>query len=166
MADIGGGGLMDIGCYNISLSRFIFNAEPKRVVGVMDYDPKFGTDRVASAMMEFDTPSGVATSGFVCATQLNNYQRVNIIGTTGRIEIEIPFNAPPDKPCKIWLQQGSKIEESEFDICDQYTLQGDVFSQAVLNDTPVPTSLDDAVANMRVIEAIVASNKTGAWVTI
>jgi predicted dehydrogenase len=159
-ADIGGGGLMDIGCYNISLSRFIFDAEPKRVLGIIDFDPTFKTDRLASAILDF----GTGSSSFTCATQLNPYQRVHIHGTTGRIEIEIPFNAPPDKPCKIWHQQGSDIKEISFDVVDQYTLQGDLFSQAILNDTPVPTPLEDAVANMKVIEAIFESARTGSWV--
>jgi predicted dehydrogenase len=159
-ADIGGGGLMDIGCYCISLSRFIFDVEPERVCGIVEYDPVMKVDRLASAMMDF----GRGTSTFTCATQLVPYQRVNIFGTEGRVEIEIPFNAPPDRPCKMWHQHGDEIEEILVDICDQYTIQGDLFSQAVLNDTEVPTPLEDAVANMKVIEAIIQSAKSGTWV--
>ncbi|MBC8335966.1 MAG: Gfo/Idh/MocA family oxidoreductase [Anaerolineales bacterium] len=160
IAEMGGGGLMDIGCYCISLSRFIFNTEPERVQGIIEYDPEFKVDRVASGILDF----GRGTSTFTCGTQLAPHQRVNIIGTEGRIEIEIPFNAPSDKPCRIWLQQGSEIEEILFDFCDQYTIQGDLFSLAVLNDTEVPTPLEDAVANMRVIESIVESAASGKWV--
>jgi len=159
-ADIGGGAMMDIGCYNVSLSRFIFGEEPKRVLGIVERDPQFQTDRLSSGVLDF----GRGTATFTCSTQLSPYQRVNIFGTEGRIEIEIPFNAPPDKPCKMWLQQGSEIEEIVFDICDQYTIQGDLFSLAVLNDTPVPTPLEDAVANMKVIEAVFESSKTGNWI--
>lgn len=161
-ADIGGGGLMDIGCYNISLSRFIFAAEPKRVLGIVEYDPQFKTDRLASGILDF----GNGTSTFTCSTQLAPYQRVNILGTTGRVEIEIPFNAPPDQLCKLWHQHDGQIEEISFDICDQYTIEADQFSLAVLNDTPVPTPLTDALANMKVIEAIVASGKDDGWITI
>ena len=161
MADIGGGGLMDIGCYNISLSRFIFGSEPRRVCGIVEYDPQFQTDRLASAMLDFS--SGTAT--FSCSTRLTNYQRAQIFGTTGRIEIEIPFNAPPDRPCKLWHQHGNTINEISFPICDQYTIQGDLLSQAILNDTPVPTPLSDAVANMRVIEAVVISGRSNGWIT-
>ena len=161
-ADIGGGALMDIGCYNISLSRFIFEAEPKRVLGIVEYDPTFKTDRIASGILDF----GNGTSTFTCSTQLAPYQRVNILGTTGRVEIEIPFNAPPDQPCKLWHQHDGQIEEVSFDICDQYTIEADAFSLAVLNNTPVPTPLTDAVANMKVIEAVVASGKSDGWVTI
>lgn len=161
-AEIGGGGLMDIGCYNISLARFIFDHEPQRVCSLIEFDPQFQTDRLASGLLDF----GDGTATFTCATQLNSYQRVNIFGTEGRIEIEIPFNAPPDQPCRIWHQTGAAIAELEFPICDQYTLQGDLFSQAILDDTAVPTPLSDAVANMKVIEALFESSRTGSWVTL
>jgi len=159
-ADIGGGGLMDIGCYNISISRFIFGAEPQRVCGIVEYDPQFKTDRLASGMLDF----GRGTATFTCSTQLSSYQRVHIFGDTGRIEIEIPFNAPPDRPCKIWHQHDGAIDEIVFDVCDQYTLQGDALARAILDDTPVPTPIEDAVANMAVIEALVHSAKSGTWV--
>ena len=161
-ADIGGGGLMDIGCYNISLSRFIFGSEPQRVCGMIEYDPTLKTDRLASGMLQF--ADGTAT--FTCSTQLTNYQRVNIYGTTGRIEIEIPFNAPPDKPCRLWVTVNGKTDEIVFGTVDQYTIQGELFSLAVINDTPVPTPIEDAVANMRVIDALVASQRGGGWVQI
>jgi predicted dehydrogenase len=159
-ADIGGGGLMDIGCYNISLSRFIFGAEPRRICGIIEFDPRLNTDRLASGILDF----GRGTATFTCSTQLTPYQRVNIYGTSGRVEIEIPFNAPPDRPTKLWHQHNGTIDEIMFDVCDQYTLQGDLFSQAILNDTPVPTPIEDAVANMRVIDAVFQSAKSGAWV--
>ncbi|QDT45536.1 Glucose--fructose oxidoreductase precursor [Gimesia alba] len=159
-SDIGGGGLMDIGCYPISLSRFIFGAEPQRVFGIAEYDKNLGTDYLASATLDF----GNGTSTFTSSTQLNPYQRVHIHGTTGRIEIEIPFNAPIDRPCKIWLQTDGEIEEIELELCNQYTIQGDLMSQAILNNTPVPTPLNDAIGNMRVIEAIVESDRSGNWV--
>ncbi len=160
MANIGGGGLMDIGCYLISLSRFIFDAEPQKVCGLMEYDPKLDVDRLTSAILDF----GRGTSTFTCATQLAPYQRVNIFGTRGRIEIEIPFNAPPDQPCRMWYQTGDQTEEISFPICDQYTIQGDLFSKAILNDTDVPTPLEDAVANMKVIDALVESAKIRSWI--
>ena len=160
MSDIGGGGLMDIGCYTISLARFIFGAEPQKVCGLMEYDPMLEVDRIASAILDF----GRGTSTFTCSTQLASYQRVNIFGTRGRIEIEIPFNAPPDHPCRLWLQTQDQTEEISFPICDQYTIQGDLFSRAIIDDTEVPTPLGDAVANMKVIDALVESAKSGAWI--
>jgi predicted dehydrogenase len=159
-ADHGGGGLMDIGCYNISLSRFIFDDEPARVTAIIEYDPSFQTDRLVSALLDF----GAGASLFTCSTQLGPYQRVMIFGTSGRIEIEIPFNAPTDVPCRLWHTHDSTTDEILFEVCNQYTLQGDRFSRAILDDTPVPTPLSDAVANMRVIDAIVRSGKQGQWV--
>ena len=158
--DIGGGGLMDIGCYTISFGRFIFGAEPQRVCGLMEYDPQLEVDRISSAILDF----GFATSTFTCSTQLTPYQRTSIYGTRGRIEIEIPVNAPPDQPCRLWLQTGDNIEEISFPVCDQYTIQGDLFSRAILDDTEVPTPLEDAVANMKVIDDIVDSSKSLSWV--
>ena len=159
MTDIGGGGLMDIGCYCISLARFIFGMEPQRVLGKLEYDPEFRTDRLCSGILDF----GEGTSSFTCSTQLTPYQRVNIFGTEGRIEIEIPFNAPPNVPCRMLHQNGDHLEEIVFEICDQYTIQGDLFSLSVLNDTEVPTPLEDAFANMKVLEAVIRSSGNGAW---
>ena len=161
-ADVGGGGLMDIGCYPISLARFLFEAEPLRVCGVMELDPVFETDRQVSGIMVF----GAGTATFTCGTQLAPYQRVNILGTDGRIEIEIPFNAPPDQACRMWYQSGTQVEEIRMEVSNQYTIQGDLFAKAILDDTPVPTSLADGVANMQVIDALILSARSGRWVTI
>lgn len=162
--DSGGGALMDIGCYGISLARFIYDAEPQRVLGCMEYDPATRVDRLTSAVMEFF--QGTAT--FTCAIQLADHQRVNIFGTNGRIEIEIPFNAPSDRPCRIWLETmlesgDMQLEEIQFDVCDQYTLQADAFAWSIFDDQTVPTPLSDAVANMRVIERVVSSAAKNAW---
>ena len=160
--DLGGGALMDIGCYNISLSRFLFDDQPRRVLGLVERDPDFRTDRLTSGILEFEH----GTSTFTCSTQLAPYQRINAFGTEGRVEIEIPFNAPPDRPCRMWRQRGDGIEEILLEICDQYTIQGDLFSRAVLEDTLVPTPLSDAVDNMRVIEAIFDSAEQQRWVSV
>ena len=163
MAEAGGGALYDIGCYPISLSRFIFGAEPERVSGIAEFDPRFGTDRLVSAILDF----GRGTATFTCGTQLSPHQRVTIFGTQGQVEIEIPFNAPPDRPCRMWLQRGEgegEREEILLPTADQYTLQGDAFARAVLDDTAVPTPIADAVANMRVIDAVFESARSGSWV--
>jgi predicted dehydrogenase len=161
--EMGGGALMDIGCYPISLSRFIFDCEPVRVLGHIGRDPVTQVDRLTSAVLEF--PAG--TSTFTCGTQIAPYQRVNIFGTSGRIEIEVPFSAPPNRPCRMWLrtrgQADVKVEELTLDVCNQYTLQADAFGRAILADRPVPTPLADAVANMRVIERVFGSAERGHW---
>lgn len=148
--EAGGGGLMDIGCYCISFARYLFNREPKRVLGTMVFDPVTQTDILTSAILDFSSGS----SAFTCSTRLTPYQRVNILGSEARIEIEIPVNAPPDKPVRIWIHDNTGTEEIVFDPADQYTLQGDAFSKAILNNTAVPTPLEDAINNMKVIEAI------------
>jgi predicted dehydrogenase len=158
----GGGGLLDIGCYNISLSRFLFGEEPKRAFATVEYDPEFNVDWLASGILVF--PRGIAT--FTCSTQLAWYQRVNILGTTGRIEIELPFNARPDKPAMLWHQRNDNVEEVQFPLCDQYAIQIDQFSRSVLDDAPIPTPLSDAVNNMTVIDAVFESGRRNSWITL
>lgn len=160
--EIGGGALFDIGCYPISVSRFLFERQPNRVSAIADIDPRFKTDRLTSAILDFQTGS----ASFTCSTQLDPFQRVNICGTLGRIEVEIPFNAPPDRPTRIWHHARGNVEEIVFPVCDQYGIQGVVFSAAVRNGTPMPTPIEDAVSNMRVIEAVVESQKCGGWTSV
>ena len=156
--------MYDIGCYPITTSRFIFGEEPSRVIGLLERDPEFNTDRLASVILDF--PSGQCV--FTCSTQFVPYQRMQFFGTKGRIEIEIPFNAPNDRPCRISIDDGRDvfgggvITES-FPTCDQYTIQGDVFSCAVRGDCEVPVSVEDAIGNMAVIEAILKSAGSGQW---
>jgi predicted dehydrogenase len=161
-ADIGGGGLLDIGCYCISVSRFLFNSEPLRVSGSIEYDPKLKTDRLVSGILDF----GESTSTFTCSTQLANHQHADVFGTKGRIEIEYPFTPPTDSSTKIVHHAGSEKKEIVFERCNQYTLQGDSFSRAIRDNTTVPTPLEDGVANMRVIERILESSRKGAWVKV
>ncbi len=149
--EYGGGSLMDIGCYPISLSRFLFNAEPTKVYANIEVHPEFKTDTLGTAILEFEH----GTSSFFSSTLMPDNQQVEIFGTEGRIEFDIPFNPVADKPSKIWLCHGDQKEEILFDSCDQYTIQGDLFSLAILNDTPVPTPLQDAVDNMIVLERII-----------
>ena len=162
--DWGGGGLMDIGCYPITTSRFILGREPARVQALIERDPRFGTDRLASALLDF----GECQSIFSCGTQLVNYQRMQILGTKGRIEIAIPFNAPPDRPSRIFVDiggdfLGTGIRIEDIPTCNQYTLQGDAFSRAILENSEVPTTLENALGNMAVIEALFRSERTAQW---
>lgn len=163
MIDIGGGALMDIGCYCISFPRFILGTEPLRAVGLIDRDPEMKIDRITSAMLDFGEGR---VSTFTCSTQLMPYQRIQIVGTQGRIEIEIPVNAPPDRSVKIYLNTLQRSERMSFEAVDQYTLQAEAFAAAVLNDTPVPTPLSDALNNMKVIDAIFKSDDHKQWENI
>jgi predicted dehydrogenase len=160
----GGGGLMDIGCYPITTSRFTFGEELVRVAGLIEHDPDFKTDRLTSAMMEF--PSG--HSVFTCSTQLVPYQRMQFLGTKGRIEIKIPFNAPNDRPCELLIDDGRDvfgggITTEMIPACDQYTVQGDAFSKAIREGGEVPVPLEDAIANMAAIEAVFRAADSGRW---
>ena len=163
----GGGALMDIGCYPIFLARWMFGAEPTDVVGMMDRDRDLRIDYLTSALLRF--PSGQAT--FACAGQLVPYQRMQLFGDRGRIEVEIPFNAPPDKPVRVFVDDGSQLgNESAVAItvpaADQYTRQADAFSGAIRGVGSVAVSLETALGNMIVIDALFRSAQLGAWQTL
>jgi predicted dehydrogenase len=161
-AKIGGGGLLDIGCYPITVSRFIFGAEPLRVTGAFERDPRFGTDRLASGLADFGKGRQLS---FAVSTQLAPYQRVNILGTKGRIEVEIPFNAPPDKPNRYFVQ-GMTMNEGrwyELPVSDQYQRQAEDFGRVVRGRQKPAWGVEDAIQNMRIIDAFFRSEKSGRW---
>ncbi|WP_395688346.1 Gfo/Idh/MocA family protein [Aestuariivirga sp.] len=161
-AMIGGGGLLDIGCYPITVSRYIFGAEPLRVTATFDRDPRFGTDRLASGLADFGKGRQLS---FAVSTQLAPYQRVNILGSKGRIEIEIPFNAPPEKPNRFFLQGMTMNVGSwhELPVSDQYQLQAEDFGRVVRGRQKLGWGVDDAIQNMRIIDAFFRSEKSGRW---
>jgi predicted dehydrogenase len=160
----GGGALMDIGCYLINTSRFILGREPVRVAGAVERDPAMKTDRLTSMLLDYGSAHLTGT----CSTQMVFYQRMQIFGTGGLIEIGIPFNAPADRPCEIVVDTGKDLfgggrERLEIPICNQYTIQGDLFSKAILEGAAAPEPLEDSVRNMECIEAVFRSAETGNW---
>lgn len=162
IANIGGGGLLDIGCYPITIARFIFNAEPSRVTAIIDRDPKFKIDRTSGGLADFGKGRHLS---FTISTQLAPYQRVHIMGTKGRIEVEIPFNAPPDLPNRIFIQ-GMDMNEGEwvsFPVSDQYQLQAEAFSRAIRSRKKSTWGSDDAIQNMKIIDAMFKSEKSAKW---
>lgn len=166
LVEIGGGALMDIGCYLVHASRYAFRQQPKRVVAAIDRDPEMRTDRLTSGLMEFAGGHAI----FTCSTQLIPYQRVHFLGTRGRIEIEIPFNAPPDRPTRIFIDStgdlsGNGITIETFPVSDQYTVQGEAFAKAVWEDTEPPVPIEDSIGNMSVIDALFRSANAGTWVS-
>jgi predicted dehydrogenase len=168
MADIGGGALYDIGCYPIVTARFLFGCEPLRAIALVDRDPVFKTDRMVSAMLDFGAGRRL---DFTVSTQSVTYQRVQVCGTKKRIEIQIPFNAPLGGATDVLTDDGSRLDLSStrtetIPACDMYTLEIDAFSQVVRGVIPLPYGVEDAILNMRVIDALFASEKTGAWVNV
>lgn len=161
--EMGGGGTWDIGCYCITLSRFVFEEEPTRVVASMDMDPEFGTDRLASVIMEF--PSGQAHFGV--STQAALFQRMQIVGDQGHLEVRIPFTPPIDQSTHIDQDNGNylpqAIQRHEYETVDQYSLMGDQFARAILEDGKVPVSFEDALLNTKVLTAVYRSAESGAW---
>ncbi len=164
IAEMGGGGLMDIGCYLIFFARLIFQDEPKRVVGLIQEDPVTRTDVLTSALLDFSR----GQAAFTCGTRMAPFQRVQIVGTRGRIEVQIPVNAPPDRACKILIDGGSDVfgsgaEAIEFEVCDQYTIQGDLFARSIREGKEPAVPLEESIKNMSVIDGIFRSAKSGQW---
>lgn len=162
--ELGGGSLYDIGCYPIKTTRFVFGEEPVRVFGCVERDPSFKTDRLTSAILEY--PSGQAI--FTCSTQNVYYQRMQFLGTKGRIDVEIPFNAPTDRPTRIFVDDGTDLfgtglTTETFPICNQFTIQADLFSTAVRENKDIVNPLEDAFCNMAVIDAVFRSAESGKW---
>ncbi len=164
-AEIGGGGLFDVGCYAVNTARYLFGAEPVRAIALVERDPVFGTDRLTSGLLAF--PEGRQLA-FTCSTQLSLTQKVTVLGTRGRLEIPIPFNAPADEPTVLVFDDGRDLagvgrEEITIGPVDQYREQVDAFAEAVLSGRPVETGLGDAIANMKAIDALFRSAASGRW---
>ena len=167
-ADLGGGALYDIGCYPITTSRFIFAAEPRRVVALIDRDPDFKVDRLESVLLDF---GGGRQASFVCSMQLADHQRVTLLGTAGRITLQVPCNASADAPNRLMIDDGSALDDvssrvEAIPVFDQYTIEFDEFSKAVRGERQQVTPLEDAVANMRVIDAVFRSAAEDRWVDV
>lgn len=165
LPDIGGGALLDIGCYPIVAGRFFFEAEPARVMALVDRDPRFGVDRSVSALADFGAGHQLS---FSVSTQSVPFQRLQLFGSKKRLELRIPFNAPQGEPVQIFLDDGSRLADASAQAetlppCDQYALQGDAFSKVIRGELALPYGVDDAVQNMRIIDAMFRSEKSGAW---
>jgi predicted dehydrogenase len=166
--DIGGGALYDIGCYPVVIGRFLFGAEPLRVIALFDRDPDYKTDRTVSALLDFGDGRRM---DFTVSTQSVPYQRVQICGTQKRIEVQIPFNSPLGGSTQVLTDDGAELDgssvtEETIPACDMYTLEIDALSQAVLSESALPYGVEDAILNMRVLDALFESEKTGAWVQV
>ncbi len=165
IADIGGGAIYDIGCYPIVTSRFIFGAEPERVMAIIDRDPEFKTDRTTSAILDYGQGRQLT---FTVSTQTVPYQRVNIFGTKGRLEVEIPFNAPQGAALRLWQDDGKKLGDASAKVvkiekADQYQLQGEYFSRVVRGKEKNLYGVEDAILQARVLDAVFRSAKSGKW---
>lgn len=168
MADIGGGAILDIGCYAVTTGRYFFQAEPNRIVSLIDRDPKFHTDRTVSAIADFGKGQQLS---FMVSTQMVGKQTVEILGTKARLEIVIPFNAPKNQPTALLIDHGynhdgSLTRREIIEACDQYTLQAENFALAVLGKKPLAYNVEDAIKSMKVLEALVTSEKTNGWVNV
>ncbi|MEY4588239.1 MAG: hypothetical protein RL497_315 [Pseudomonadota bacterium] len=156
----GGGALMDVGCYGISVARWILNAEPVRVVGQLDIHPVYQVDQLASLNMHF--ASG-AVANVLCGTKMEAGQGVYISGTEGSITLERPFYCVGEEPNVVQLRRDGQVTHHEFPGMDQYQFMLEAFADSCFNGLAAPTPMNDALANMRVIDAVFSSARTGQW---
>ncbi len=167
-SDIGGGGILDIGCYPVTAGRFFFEAEPKRVVSLVDRDPDFGTDRLASVVADF---GGGRQLNLLVSTQMVRNQCLEILGTKGRVEIIIPFNAPEGSATALLVDHahaldGSLARREVFAPSNQYTEMAEAFALAVLGQGTLDYGIEDAIRSMQVLDAIFESERIGAWAAV
>lgn len=155
----GGGALYDIGCYAVSSARLIMGSEPQRVLAVMELDPEFTTDRLTQVILDF----GEARALVTVSTQIFPHQKVTLYGTGGMIEVAIPFNMPADVPAKVTVQTSVTTRVVESGPANQYQIMFESFAQAARQGLPVPIPLEDAVANMNVMDALFKSAGSGQW---
>ncbi len=163
--ETGGGALLDIGCYPTVISRFLFEREPERVLALIERDPDFGTDRLASAILDFGDGR---RSDFTVSTQVTAYQRLHAVGTEARLEVEIPFNAPPGGETRIFIDEGKQPGDAlrrthTIDACDQYSEQCDAFARVVMGEAELPYGVEDAIQMMRILDALFRSGDSGQW---
>ena len=163
-ADIGGGGIYDIGCYPIVTARYLFQNEPVRALALIERDPAFKTDRLASAILHF--PNGQAQ--FICSTQLAAQQSLQILGSKGRILLDIPFTPLEHETSRVLIDDGTQrgfgaSEVFTFEGVNQYTLQGDHFARVVRGEAALKFPLEDAAKNMAVIDALYRSGESGGF---
>lgn len=158
----GGGAILDIGCYAVSSARFLMGTEPARVISLVSRHAEFGTDSLTSAILDF----GSARALFTVGTATSPHQEVLALGSGGSLRVRLPFNAYPDVPLTVDVTTGVGTRAIETGPADQYQLMVESFCNAIRNGTPVPTSPDDAVANLRVLDALFASERSGGWETV
>lgn len=163
--ETGGGALMDIGCYAMVGARYLLEADPVRVIALIDRDPVFGTDRLSSAIMDF---GGGRHLTFAVSTRTARYQRFQVLGNDARLEIVVPVNAPQGEATRLLLDDGSAVDGSSavaeiIDPCDQYTLQAEAFGRATRGEETLPWGIEDSILNMRILDALFRSEKSGRW---
>lgn len=169
--ETGGGGLYDIGCYAITTARAAFGAEPVRAIAAIDTDPAMGVDRLTSAIVSF--PDGRHLT-FVAATQLAKLQYCQILGDAAHLTLPLPFNPPTDHAARLVIGDGTDLTGTSSEVItvpavDQFALEVEAFAERArlcANGDPrarAGAALDDAIANMRVIDALFRSAASGTW---
>ena len=99
------------------------------------------------------------------------FQTVQALGTKGRVEILIPFNAPQGAETTILIDTGKALDRSSarretIAPCDQYAEEAEAFALAVLDGKSLPYGVEDAIQNMRILDALFRSDVEGGWIAL
>jgi len=150
--EMGGGALLDVGCYGVSLARWIFGAEPEMVQAWAEYGGS-GVDLTMVGLLRFSGGRlAVVEASFTSALQ----QTFSIMGTEGAIELPHDAFIPWEKDALFRLR-GVDEEEGKVEVIpgvDQYQLMVEHFADAALGSGSLDFPPEESVNNMRVLDAL------------
>ena len=160
--NLGGGALLDMGCYIISVARMLYATEPVAVRAWQRIDDRFGVDVAAAGVLEF--PEG-RVAMVSCSFEGFGNGFYSVIGRKGVIEaprgIIQGLGTRLGEALVITMDADGRRTEESFAPVDHYQLIVEAFADAVLNKTPVPLPLSDSLNNMRALDAFARSAREG-----
>jgi predicted dehydrogenase len=158
--DLGGGALMDVGCYCVNVSRTIAGVEPAEVQAFARWS-EGGVDEELVGTLRFG--SGIVAH-FDCSFTMPVRQFVEVAGTGGSLEAPWAFRPGPVETV-IQERRGSAPEREEVvPPDDEYRRMVEHFGDAVLEDASLRYPASEGARNMAVIEALYRSAREGGRV--
>jgi predicted dehydrogenase len=156
-AELGGGALMDVGCYCVNASRTLLGAEPTSAHAWATWGPS-GVDTELAGALRF--ANGVVAH-FDCALTLERRETCEVAGTLGSFSLDPAFLPGKADAVLVERRSGGKEERHTTAGVDQYRLMVEHFAEAVLEGTPLRYPAIEAARNMAAIEALYRSARNG-----